>query len=77
MHLIVKTEFNECYINLPTTNEMMIILLNEYNQLCFCDIMICFYHIRDAQYGFLCIHFSHTAYISLQYSLLFLYDDSD
>ena len=76
MHLIMKTESDECHINLPTVNEMMIILLNEYNQLYFYDIVICFCHIRGAQYDFSCVHFSHAVYIPLQYPLLFLYNDS-
>ena len=76
MHLIMKTEFDECHINLLTVNEMMVILSDEYNQLCFCDIVICSHYIKNVQYGFLCVYFSHTAYIPLQYPLFFSYDDS-
>ena len=77
MHLIIKTEFDECYINLPTVNKMAVILSNKYNQLYFYDIIICFYHIRDIQYNFSHVYLSYTVYISLQYSLFFLYDNSD
>ena len=72
MYLIVKTEFNECHINLLTVNEIIIILSNKYNQLCFYNIVICFHHIRNAQYGFSYVYFNHAVYISLQYSLFFI-----
>ena len=55
---------------------MMIILSNEYNQICFHDIVICSYHTEDAQQGFSHVHPSYTAYMPLQYLLLFPYSDS-
>ena len=76
MHLIIKAESDEHHTNLPTVNEMAVILSDEYNQFCFYDIVICSHHIKDTQHNFLYIHFSHIAYISLQYSF-FLYNDSD
>ena len=77
MHLVIKAESDECCTNLSTVNEMVVILSDEYDQLCFHDIVICSHHIRDAQYDFSHIHFSYAAYMPLQYPLLFLYDDSD
>ena len=75
MCLIVKTESDECCTNLPTANEMMVILSDEYNQACFCDIVIYSYHTEDAQQGFSHVHLSHITYMSLQYLFLFLYGD--
>ena len=77
MHLIVKTEFNEYHINLLIINKIMIILLNKYNQFCFYNIIICFCYTEDIQYNFLYVHFSYTVYMPFQYSLFFLYNDSD
>ena len=76
MCLIVKTESDECCINLSTVNEMAVILSDEYDQLCFCNIMICSHHTGGAQHDFSYVHFSHAAYMLFQYSLLFSYDDS-
>ena len=75
MHLIMKAESNECHTNLLTANEMMVILPNEYDQACFCDIVICSHHTEGAQQGFSHVHFSHATYIPLQYPLLFSYSD--
>ena len=72
----MKTESDEHHINLLTVNEMMIILSDEYDQLCFCDIVICSHHIRNAQHDFSYVYSSHTAYMLLQYSFLFSYGDS-
>ena len=63
MCLIIKIKSDEHYINLPTVNEMIAILLNEYNQLCFYNIMICFHYTEDIQYNFSYIYFNYTAYI--------------
>ena len=49
MYLIIKTKFNEHYINLLTVNKMAVILSDEYNQLCFCDIVICSHYTENAQ----------------------------
>ena len=77
MCLIMKAESDECCINLPTANEIVIILLDEYNQSCFCDIVVFFCHIKGAQYDFSCVYSSHAVYMPLQYSLLFSYNDLD
>ena len=77
MHLIIEVESDECCINLLIANEMTVILPDEYDQVCFCDIVICSHHIRGTQYDFSHIHLSHVAYIPLQYSLLFSHNDSD
>ena len=77
MHLIMKAEFDEHCINLPTVNEMVIILSDKYNQLHFCDIVICSCHIKGTQHDFSHIHLNHAAYILFQYSLLFSYNDSN
>ena len=71
MYLIMKTKFDECCINLFTVNKMAVILPDEYNQLCFYNIVICFYHIKNIQYNFSYIHFSYTVYMLFQYSLFF------
>ena len=76
MHLVVKAGSDEHCTNLLIINEMVIILPDEYNWLCFCDIVICFCHTRGTQHGFSHIHFSHAVYMPLQYPLLFPYDDS-
>ena len=76
MHLIMKVEFKECCINLPTVNEMVIILSDEYNQLCFHNIVICSCHTEGAQHGFSCVHLSHAAYMPFQYPLFFSHSDS-
>ena len=73
----MEAESDEHHINLLTINKMAVILSDEYDQLCFCDIVICFCHTEGTQHGFSHIHFSYAAYMPLQYSLLFPYDDSD
>ena len=65
MCLIIKTEFDKHYINLLIVNEIMIILLNKYNQICFCNIIIYSHHIRNVQYNFLYVYFNYTVYIPL------------
>ena len=61
MCLIIKAKSDECCINLLTANEIMIILLNEYNQFCFYNIVICFCHTEDAQHDFSCVYFNYAA----------------
>ena len=75
MCLIMKTESDECHTNLPTANEMAVILPDEYDQVCFCDIVICSCHTEGAQHGFSHVHSSHAAYMPLQYPLLFPHDN--
>ena len=72
----MEAESDEHCINLPTANEMAVILPDEYNQVCFHNIVICSHHTEGAQQGFSHVHFSHAAYIPFQYLLLFLYGDS-
>ena len=48
MHLIMKIKSDEHHINLPTANEMVVILPDEYDQVCFYDIVICSYHTEGA-----------------------------
>ena len=74
--LVVKAESDEHHTNLPTANEMAVILPDEYDQPCFCDIVICSHHTRGAQHGFSHVHPSHAVYMPLQYPLLFPYGDS-
>ena len=64
MCLIVKIEFDECCINLPTINEMAVILPDKYDQPCFCNIVICSCHTGGAQYGFSHVYSSHAAYMN-------------
>ena len=75
MCLVVEAGSDECCTNLPTANEMAVILPDEYDQPCFRDIMICSHHTGGAQHGFSCVHPSHAAYMPLQYPLLFPYGD--
>ena len=75
IHLVVEAGSDEHRTNLLTANEMAVILPDEYDQACFCDIVICSRHTEGAQQGFSCVHPSHAAYMPLQYPLLFLYGD--
>ena len=64
MHLTMKTEFDKHHINLPTVNEIAVILSDEYNQICFYNIVICSYHTESAQQSFSHIHSNHIIYMS-------------
>ena len=73
----MKTEFNKHHINLLIINEIMVILSDEYNQVCFYDIMIYSHHTEGVQQNFSHVYLNHTVYIPLQYLLFFPYNDSD
>ena len=53
MHLIMKAKSDKHHINLLIINKMIVILSDEYDQLCFYDIVICSYHIKGTQHDFL------------------------
>ena len=73
----MKIKSDEHHINLFIINEITVILSDEYNQICFYNIIIYFCHTENAQYDFSHIYLNHVVYIPLQYSLLFSHDDSD
>ena len=75
MHLIIYSGADRRCENLPTNEEVAIVIPDEYRQSCFCDIVL---HLHQAlQQGsvFSWISPNHAAYMPLHYVLLFLYGD--
>ena len=73
----MKFEFNQHCYNLSVNNEIVMFLLNEYNESDFQDIILAKCQQHDTESHFCCIEHSNVAYILLYYVLIFFTDQSD
>ena len=71
MRLILEADTDWHYKNLLTSNKVAVIILNEYSDASFRDIVLIERHAPNKQLWYSCINLTHAAYILLHYILLF------
>jgi hypothetical protein len=75
MHLILESGADRCYKNLPTSNEVTVLIPDEYTDTSRRNLVLI---VRKAGYEYLQIYtvnIIYIVYISLYYVLLFPYGD--
>ena len=76
MRLILGASTNYYYKNLLISNEVAIIILDEYNNTSFCDIMLIEHYTPNKQPRYYYINLTHAVYMPLYYILLFPYSNT-
>jgi hypothetical protein len=71
MHLVLETGADRRRENLPTANELVVILPDEYAEASNRDIVFAVHHPAQHGAGLTWINVTHAAYIPLHYVLLF------
>ena len=61
--------------NLPTIEEVAIIIPDKYNQAGFCDIVLAYWHLENNNTQYHTVNSNSAAYMSLHYVLFFLSGD--
>jgi len=71
MQLILEASANYCRKNLLISDEVAIIILDEYGDTSFCDIVFIKRCAPNKQPQYCCINLTYTVYMPLHYILLF------
>ena len=71
MRLILEAGANYRYKNLLTSNKVAVIILDEYGNTSFRDIMLIERYTPNKQPRYRCINLTHATYMPLHYVLLF------
>ena len=73
--LIIKARANWCYKNLPTANEVTIVIFNKHKSASNYNIILTNRGLPREPLWYYYISLNYTAYIPLYYILLFPYND--
>jgi len=76
MQLILEAGANWCYKNLLISNKVAIIILDEYGNASFYNIVLVECYTPNKQPRYCCINLTHAIYMPLYYILLFPYGDT-
>ena len=76
MRLILEANINYHYKNLPISNKVAVIILDEYGDASFYNIIFIEYYIPNKPPQYCCINLVYAAYMPLYYVLLFPHGDT-
>jgi hypothetical protein len=75
MRLIIKSSVDRHYKNLLTSNEVMAIILNEYMDVSYYNLVLIVYKVSYERPQIRTVNVIHVIYMPLHYILLFPYND--
>jgi len=76
MQFIFKASTNRCYKNLLISDKVAVIILDEYSNASFHDIVFIEHYTPNKQPQYYRINLTHAVYMPLHYMLLFPYSDT-
>ena len=76
MRLILEASANYYHKNLLISNKVAVIILDEYSNASFCDIILAEYYTPNKRPQYYRINLTHAIYMPLYYILLFPYNNT-